>query len=126
MADPGFPRVGGANSPGGHQHTILPNFPKNCMKLKAFGPPGGGGSKILLCRSATDDHYVFLPSTNEAWGKVMFLEASVSHSVHMVGWWKGGGLSTEWGLLTEARGSACNERSKLGMECRVCIFSLLL
>ena len=44
MADPGFPRGGGANSPGGggRQHTILPNFPKNCMKLKEFGPPGGG------------------------------------------------------------------------------------
>ena len=27
---------------GGRQHTILPNFPKNCMKLKEFGPPGGG------------------------------------------------------------------------------------
>ena len=22
--------------PGGRQHTILPNFPKNCMKLKEF------------------------------------------------------------------------------------------
>ena len=33
---------------------ILPNFPKNCMKLKEFGPQGGGcTSKILLCRSAT-------------------------------------------------------------------------
>ena len=42
MADPGFPRGGGANSPGGgHQHAILPNFPKNCMNLKEFGPPGG-------------------------------------------------------------------------------------
>ena len=37
----------------------------------------------------------------------MFLEVSVSHSVHMVGWWKGGGLSTEWCLLTEARGGVC-------------------
>ena len=27
----------------GRQHTILLNFPKNCMKLKEFGPPGGGG-----------------------------------------------------------------------------------
>ena len=42
VADPGFPRGGGANSPGGCQHTILPNFLKNCMKLKEFGPPGGG------------------------------------------------------------------------------------
>ena len=42
VADPGFPRGGGANSPGGHQHTILQKFPKNCMKLKEFGPSGGG------------------------------------------------------------------------------------
>ena len=41
VADPGFPRGVGANSPGGRQHTNLPNFPKNCMKLKEFGPPGG-------------------------------------------------------------------------------------
>ena len=53
VADPGFPRGGGANSPGGRQHTIFPNFPKKCMKLKEFGPPGGCASKILLCRSAT-------------------------------------------------------------------------
>ena len=33
----------------------VPNFPKNCMKLKEFGP--GGGSMRSLCplRSATDD-----------------------------------------------------------------------
>ena len=24
----------------GHQHTILPKFPENCMKLKEFGPRG--------------------------------------------------------------------------------------
>ena len=41
VADPGFPRGGGANFLGGRQHMILPNFPKNCMKLKEFGPPGG-------------------------------------------------------------------------------------
>ena len=34
------PTLGGG---GGRQHTILPKFPKNCMKLKEFGPPGGGG-----------------------------------------------------------------------------------
>ena len=44
----------GANSP----DTILPNFPQNCMKLKEFGPRGGGASKILLCRSATADLHV--------------------------------------------------------------------
>ena len=44
MADPGFPRGGGANSRGGgRQDTILLKFPKNCMKLKKFRLPGGGG-----------------------------------------------------------------------------------
>ena len=49
VADLGFPRGGGANSPGGgggRQHTILPKFPKNCMKLKEFGPPGGAHPKF--------------------------------------------------------------------------------
>ena len=35
----------------GRQHTILPNFPKNCMKLKEFGPKGARPSRPL--RSAT-------------------------------------------------------------------------
>ena len=35
-----FPEEG-RQLPGGRQHTILPNFPKNCMKLKEYGPPGG-------------------------------------------------------------------------------------
>ena len=33
-----FPQVGRQPSRG-RQHTILPNFPTNCMKLKEFGPP---------------------------------------------------------------------------------------
>ena len=49
--DPGFRRGGGGgtNSPGGgggRQHTILPNFPNNHMKLKEFGCPGGGGAPL--------------------------------------------------------------------------------
>ena len=71
VADLGFPGGGGANSPGGgRQHMISPKFPKNCMKLKEFGPRGGGrASKILLCRSATVYHQivsannVFFPDT---------------------------------------------------------------
>ena len=39
-AHPGFPVGGGAKPPGGCQHMILPNFVKNCMKLRKFGPPG--------------------------------------------------------------------------------------
>ena len=38
VADPGFPRGGGVNPPERCQHTILPNFPKNYMTLKEFGP----------------------------------------------------------------------------------------
>ena len=37
------PRRGRQLSGGGHQHKILPKFPKNCMKLKEFGPRGKGG-----------------------------------------------------------------------------------
>ena len=43
VTDPGFPQGRGANPRGrggGRQHTILPNFPPNCMKLKEFGPRG--------------------------------------------------------------------------------------
>ena len=36
-----FPEEGAPTPRGGRQNTILPNFPKNCMKLKEFGPPGG-------------------------------------------------------------------------------------
>ena len=38
------PRRGRQLPGGGHQHKILPYFPKNCMKLKEFGPPGGRAS----------------------------------------------------------------------------------
>ena len=37
-----FPEEGAPTPQGGRQHTILPIFPENCMKLKEFGPPGGG------------------------------------------------------------------------------------
>ena len=39
--DPGFPVGGGANHPGERQHIKLPNFPKNCMKLRNFWTVGG-------------------------------------------------------------------------------------
>ena len=41
MADPGFSIGGGVNPPRG---VILQNSPKNCMKLKEFGCPGGRAS----------------------------------------------------------------------------------
>ena len=55
-----FPEVG-APTLQGRQHMILPNFPRNHMKLKEYGPRGGGHvSKILLCRSATADESIEL------------------------------------------------------------------
>ena len=48
-ADPGFPIGGGANRPGGgglgggRQHIKMPNFPKNCMKLRKFRAVGREG-----------------------------------------------------------------------------------
>ena len=43
VADPGFPRGVGANSQGGRQPLILSIFAENCMKMKKFWLPGGGG-----------------------------------------------------------------------------------
>ena len=60
VADPGFPRGGGANSSGGCQHTILPNLPENCMKLKEFGPRGACVPHApLTSASSTFNHVVF-------------------------------------------------------------------
>ena len=55
VTDPGFPQGGGVNPPrGGCEHTILPNSPKNCMKLKEFGRRGGGRASLTPpLRSAT-------------------------------------------------------------------------
>ena len=47
VVDPGFRRPGGGlggdtNFPGGGANLLLnQNFPKNCMKMKEFGPRGG-------------------------------------------------------------------------------------
>ena len=50
-----FSEEGAPTPQGGRQHTILLNFPKNCMKLKEFGPPEGGRRVSLAppLRSAT-------------------------------------------------------------------------
>ena len=53
VADPGFPLGGGANSPGTGAPTydFCQKFPKNCMKLKEFGPRG---APLAPLRSATE------------------------------------------------------------------------
>ena len=43
VVDPGFPRGGGANSPGGGcQHTILPSFPPKLHEIERIWTQGGG------------------------------------------------------------------------------------
>ena len=42
VADPGFPRGGGANLSGGRQHTILPKFPKKLHEIERIWTPEGG------------------------------------------------------------------------------------
>ena len=51
--DPGFPRGRRPGVGEGRQHTILPYFPENCMKLKEFGHPGGGAHLLRPLKSAT-------------------------------------------------------------------------
>ena len=47
VADLGFPRGGCADHKGGRQPTICLIFPENCMKMKKFGPRGGGGASLV-------------------------------------------------------------------------------
>ena len=50
-----FPE-GDANPKRGRQPIIWPKFAQKCMKMKKIGPrKDGHTSKILLCRSATDN-----------------------------------------------------------------------
>ena len=45
VADPGFPRGGGANPQGGGASLLFgQKFPKNSMKMKEFEPRGGADS----------------------------------------------------------------------------------
>ena len=57
--------VGGGAKPMGRgcQHTNLPDFPKNCMKLKKFWSGGGEGASLTSLGSATADSLKFLKFT---------------------------------------------------------------
>ena len=100
-ADPGFPRGGLPTLPRGRQHTILPNFPKNCMKLKKFGPVGGMHPSHPL----TSDTVIWpgglhpggglhggsasgRPASREsAWGVGKSLEVCLKGDLHSSGGW---------------------------------------
>ena len=54
VADPGFPRGGGANSPGGASTYDFAKFSQKLHEIeRIWTPRGGRASKIFLCRSAT-------------------------------------------------------------------------
>ena len=56
VADPGFPRGGGANPKGGGkcQPIIWQSLPENCMKMKKFWTRGGARVPRAPLRSATE------------------------------------------------------------------------
>ena len=54
VGDPGFPRGGGINSPGGAPTYNFVKFSQKLYEIERIWTPGGCTSKILLCRSATD------------------------------------------------------------------------
>ena len=63
VADPGFPRGGGANYPGGGAPTYdFAKFSQKLHEIERIWTARGRGhaSKILLCRSATGIHSVIL------------------------------------------------------------------
>ena len=63
-ADTGFSVGGGANPPGGRQHTNLSDFPENCMKLRKFWSVGGAPPWIRHC---TDNMQLWCISLILAW-----------------------------------------------------------
>ena len=62
VADPGFPRVGGANPPGGGASTYdFVQFSQKLHEIERIWMGGESWSKILLCRSATACFHFFPP-----------------------------------------------------------------
>ena len=45
VADPGFPRGGGANSPGGAPTYDFANFSRKLHEIERIWTPGGGGTR---------------------------------------------------------------------------------
>ena len=54
MADPGFSPGGGAPTP--KNAIIFQFFAENCMKMKEFGPPGGGGASLAPPLGSANDY----------------------------------------------------------------------
>ena len=54
VADPGFSRGGGANSPGRAPTYDFAKISQKLHEIERIWAPRGDASKILLCRSATE------------------------------------------------------------------------
>ena len=67
-----FPEEGAPTPQGGRQHTNLSNFPKNCMKLKEFGPPGGARVPCAPLRSATAMDICLIKQITKFWNLFFF------------------------------------------------------
>ena len=73
----------------GRQHMILPNFPKNCMTLKEFGPGGEGARPKFYC---VDPPLLVVPlliEINFKMGKVILSNIDsvqlISHKWYQIG-----------------------------------------
>ena len=56
VADPEFPRGGGANPRGGGAPTYdFAKFSQKLHEIERYGPRESGASKISVCRSATEN-----------------------------------------------------------------------
>ena len=78
VADPGFPRGGGANPKGG-QPIIWPILPENCMKMKKFWAGGGACVPRAPLRSATAVLVMFPCSVNKP---LVWIDQALEYRVH--------------------------------------------
>ena len=89
-ADPEFP-IGGGTNPlgGGRQHTISPNFQKNCMKLRNFWVVRAGGAPLRLSSHLRFFrrellHELFSPCNRKKWVHNPLLNFSVHTIVDQI------------------------------------------
>ena len=77
-------QTGGANPQGGGANLLFcPIFPKNCMKMKEFGPRGGGGASLAPLRSVNvTDGRCLVSCFNSLINVKLMLQFGDSHDVN--------------------------------------------
>ena len=82
MADPGFPRGGGANSPGGAPTYDFAKFSQKLHEIeRIWAPRGGRASPAPPLRSATGYGHFRVPSQKFIWGSTSLID-SHDHICH--------------------------------------------